>query len=289
MKRTRNGILIPDVPIMAGGNLPNAVKGVSAGGNIDPRDPTTPFFFENLSMEEGSITLTAGSTDLATDKVLLCSHDGHTWSEYDHAGETIAAGERVYFRGTNTKSWGEVTSEKRCALFTMNKRFAIGGNIMSLNYAENYDDESLEPYIFSGLFKGDTNLVSAENLLLPVSYTHVDFMFHGCTSLVKAAIHRATAYLGNTMVKTYYGCTALTESPVLTIEEMSFDRNLYECFRNCTAMTRITCLTSFTSSVQYYNWVAGVAANGTFVKKRGVEWTTGNNGIPSGWTVEEND
>lgn len=32
MKRTRNGILIPDVPIMAGGTLPNAVKGVSAGG-----------------------------------------------------------------------------------------------------------------------------------------------------------------------------------------------------------------------------------------------------------------
>ncbi|MBR3960305.1 MAG: hypothetical protein IKJ81_09715 [Bacteroidales bacterium] len=32
MKRTRNGILIPDVPIMAGGNLPNTVKGVSAGG-----------------------------------------------------------------------------------------------------------------------------------------------------------------------------------------------------------------------------------------------------------------
>lgn len=34
MKRTRNGILIPDVPIMAGGNLPNAVKGV--GGGIPP-------------------------------------------------------------------------------------------------------------------------------------------------------------------------------------------------------------------------------------------------------------
>lgn len=32
MKRTNNGILIPDVPIMAGGTLPNAVKGVSAGG-----------------------------------------------------------------------------------------------------------------------------------------------------------------------------------------------------------------------------------------------------------------
>lgn len=33
MKRTNNGILIPDVPIMAGGNLPNAVKGVGAGNS----------------------------------------------------------------------------------------------------------------------------------------------------------------------------------------------------------------------------------------------------------------
>lgn len=32
MRRTNNGILIPDVPIMAGGNLPNAVKGVTSGG-----------------------------------------------------------------------------------------------------------------------------------------------------------------------------------------------------------------------------------------------------------------
>lgn len=34
MKRTSNGILIPDVPIMAGGNLPNAVKGNSADGGV---------------------------------------------------------------------------------------------------------------------------------------------------------------------------------------------------------------------------------------------------------------
>ena len=38
MKKTRNGILIPDVPIMAGGNLPNAVKGVSAGGGVNWRE-----------------------------------------------------------------------------------------------------------------------------------------------------------------------------------------------------------------------------------------------------------
>lgn len=37
MKRTNNGILIPDVPIMGSGNLPNAVKGVSSGDGINWR------------------------------------------------------------------------------------------------------------------------------------------------------------------------------------------------------------------------------------------------------------
>lgn len=32
MRRTKNGILIPDVPIMGAGKLPNAVKGASVGG-----------------------------------------------------------------------------------------------------------------------------------------------------------------------------------------------------------------------------------------------------------------
>lgn len=47
MKRTRNGILIPDVPIMAGGNLPNAVKGVSSGGGVNWRN--TGAYIESIS------------------------------------------------------------------------------------------------------------------------------------------------------------------------------------------------------------------------------------------------
>lgn len=31
----------------------------------------------------------------------------------------------------------------------------------------------------------------------------------------------------------------------------------------------------------------GVSPTGTFVKKAGVDWPTGNSGIPSGWTVVE--
>lgn len=81
MKRTRNGILIPDVPIMAGGNLPNAVKGVSAGksnplinylvdlglpsgtkwamSNIDETAPlklsTNPFSYQSTFYSSGNV------------------------------------------------------------------------------------------------------------------------------------------------------------------------------------------------------------------------------------------
>jgi hypothetical protein len=35
-------------------------------------------------------------------------------------------------------------------------------------------------------------------------------------------------------------------------------------------------------------WVNGVSKTGTFVKEAGVEWSTGVNGIPSGWEVIDN-
>jgi hypothetical protein len=35
------------------------------------------------------------------------------------------------------------------------------------------------------------------------------------------------------------------------------------------------------------DWVNGVAASGTFVKNSAATWTTtGNNGVPTGWTVQ---
>jgi hypothetical protein len=59
-------------------------------------------------------------------------------------------------------------------------------------------------------------------------------------------------------------------------------------FQNCTNLSYIKCLaTNLSASSCVSNWVNGVAASGTFVKKTGVSaWTTGSSGIPSGWTVQ---
>jgi hypothetical protein len=46
--------------------------------------------------------------------------------------------------------------------------------------------------------------------------------------------------------------------------------------------------TTTPSSTYTYNWVSGVSASGTLVKNSAATWTTtGNNGIPTGWTVQD--
>ncbi len=63
----------------------------------------------------------------------------------------------------------------------------------------------------------------------------------------------------------------------------------YEMFKGCTSLNNITCLATagINQNNSTYNWVNSVASTGTFTKASGATWPTGNNGIPSGWTVNE--
>ena len=59
-------------------------------------------------------------------------------------------------------------------------------------------------------------------------------------------------------------------------------------FNGCTSLNYIKAMFTTTPNTTYTNnWVGGVAANGTFVKNSAATWTTtGDHGIPTGWTVE---
>lgn len=80
----------------------------------------------------------------------------------------------------------------------------------------------------------------------------------------------------------FNGCTSLTESP-----EVPLNGNKYNMFNSCKNVNYIKCLDANPNTSNYINWVSGVASTGTFVKKSGASWTTGNSGIPTGWTVIE--
>ena len=60
-------------------------------------------------------------------------------------------------------------------------------------------------------------------------------------------------------------------------------------FQGCTSLNYIKCLAKNIYASKCTNrWVSNVAETGTFIKAADMSrWTTGNSGIPSGWTVQD--
>lgn len=117
-------------------------------------------------------------------------------------------------------------------------------------------------------------------------------MFKGCIRLTSAPALPAT-----TLPSVQYGygcysemfakCTSLTVAPVLSANTLGY-KSYAGMFSGCTNLNTITCLATDISATNCTtNWVNGVAATGIFYKKTSMSsWTTGNSGIPSGWTVQ---
>lgn len=291
MKRTRNGILIPDVPIIAGGNLPNAVKGVSAGGSIDPY--SIPFYI--IVHTQLQIQQTEG---------LEISDDMRNWIPVD---DRILQSGKYYFLSHNNR----VT--KPSIVKVSGQNYDIGGNINSL-FGEGYkEDEQGRDY--GGLFL-QQNIVDAHNLCMPKNNSGSCMqMFQYCTLLRSAPQLPATILLPRAYFCMFQGCTSLVSAPQLpatTINDYCYDGMFNSCtslvsapvlvasvlkpycyegiFNGCTALQRIEShAVDITATQALHEWVGGVNANGIFLKKRGVNYPSGNSGIPTGWTVEEID
>lgn len=277
---------------MAGGNLPNAVKGVSAGVGDNPL--LTPFYVDVLT------TLSLDNSNLQI------SDDAKNWQIC--GSRTLNKG-RYYFRGNQTT--GKVTIG-----ITSQNQYNVGGNIMSL-ISYTWDEATLYNACFYETFK-NAKVVDVSALLLPAT-TLVERcyfqMFWGCTSLTKAPKLPATTLAQSCYNDMFAGCTSLTTAPALSamtlvqncyngmfqnctslttapeLPAMTLaERCYYQMFKNCTKLNYIKCLATDISAIECtLEWVKNVAANGTFVKKRGVSYASGNNGIPTGWTVEEID
>ena len=171
---------------------------------------------------------------------------------------------------------------------------------------------------YSGMFRGCTNLTTTPSALPATTLAEhcYDNMFYGCTSLTVAPELPATTLAVYCYGNMFQGCTSLTTAPALpatTLAESCYCFMFYGCtslttapelpattlanycyqgmFSGCTNLNYIKCLatTNITPS-NTRNWVSGVQTNsGTFVKNPNASnWPTGNNGIPTNWTVQDN-
>ena len=172
-------------------------------------------------------------------------------------------------------------------------------------------------YSYQGMFHSCTSLTKAPTSIGVSSTIIADFccylMFESCTSLTTAPELPATTLANDCYSNMFEGCTSITtalELPATTLANGCYAsmfkncKNLttapelpattlaYSCyasmFKSCTLLSTITCLAiDISASYCTENWVNGVADIGTFKKHLNMSsWTTGVNGIPSGWAVE---
>ena len=159
----------------------------------------------------------------------------------------------------------------------------------SLTTAPELPATTLATYCYSSMFLGCTSLTSAPELpATTLAEGCYYYMFKDCSLLTSAPELPATTLANNCYYNMFKNCTSLTTAPELPATTLA--TGCYrDMFNGCTSLNYIKCLATTNTSADYAtsNWVAGVSSSGTFVKDASMgSWSTGINGIPTGWTVQ---
>ena len=162
-------------------------------------------------------------------------------------------------------------------------------NCTSLTQAPELPATTLTEVCYASMFQGCTSLTQTPELpTTTLTRSCYSYMFAGCTSLTEAPELPATTLAQACYYYMFQGCTGLTQAPELPATTLA-DYCYYDMFYNCTNLNYVKCLaTDISASNCTYYWLYGVSPTGTFVKDANMtSWTTGNSGIPNGWTVED--
>ena len=163
----------------------------------------------------------------------------------------------------------------------------------SLETAPALPATTLADNCYDRMFSGCSSLTAAP--ALPATTLHLSCyfsMFSGCSSLTTAPALPATTLATSCYFGMFDGCTNLTTAPALPAETLA-PSCYFAMFNGCTKLNAVTCLaTDISATGCTTNWLynAGAQAEGTktFTKAASMTgWTTGDNGIPDGWTVQD--
>ena len=241
------------------------------------------------------------------------STDETNWSTW-YNDTTLQSGQTLYLRGDNPDGYC-YDVYVYWHFQTTSGTFEIGGDIRSLVDVTMGSSVVPVQMCFRKLFDGCTGLISADRQLISgfttltkQCYTEmfvgctgllngVDMpsnvvlaegcchtMYDGCSSLTTAPELPATTLVYHCYAWMFRNCTSLTTAPDLPAINATSD-NYIHMFAGCTSLNYIKCL-AVSNSGYMQGWVDDVPSGGTFVKNVNMNnWTTGVNGIPTGWNV----
>lgn len=263
--------------------------------------PVTGDYFTIEAVEDGHLALCRASNRQYAFPTIYYSLNGADWDEVPTATEMgdnvryvdVKEGDIIKIKANTDSAYG---NGNWFSVFYEMPKCKIYGNINSFYAGDDYENTDIDifrsNYAFSGFFCYKP-IVDASGLILPyngdkgIPYTG---MFFYCKDLVSAPQLPATELCGNIYYRMFEGCASLVNAPELPAKVLK--RHCYNSmFFNCHQLKYIKCLAEegFNEEHCVYAMAHGLAENGTFVIKRGVEWPRGYDGIPNDWTIQEVD
>lgn len=277
--------------------LPFTVKAIAYATNYSnsavvtwPHDYSGDYL--TLDIITGGTLLWKAEGSDATKTIEYSINNNEEWtsitSTSNGAPITVASGDVVRLRGTNTR-YCEENRSNYSHFADGSATFNISGNMMSLTAGNNFANATSLPgeWTFCQFFK-QSKCISAENLILPANtLTNYCYraMFSYCTALTTPPTLPATTLARGCYWYMFEKC-AISSAPDLNATAL-----VAECyghmFDGCSSLNCIKCFatTGFNTSQCLEKWVLNVALSGTFVKDSNQTWSTGESGIPSGWTI----
>ena len=253
--------------------------------------PGDALYFTNMNDGESTVKLVING-ELQTDyEYYKSSIIG--WEKYT-AGDVITLANRndkVYFRGSRSQQ-----DFDNYIQFNMTGKLSAGGNINSLlspdesvykNITDYTTFETANDETFRKLFANQSSLYDASLLKLNAhnlaNSCYYD-MFYGCASLVQAPELPATTLANSCYSNMFSRCTSLNQAPELPATTLA-NRCYSYMFYGCTNLKYIKCLATDTSASNCTEgWIIGISSTGDFYTPAATIWTSGINGIPTGWT-----
>lgn len=268
----------------------------------------------------GSITWSEWSSTHAS-KTIEYSKNGGAWTAMlstNGSSVSVSAGDIVRWRGTNRGYCNVGSTGQRASFNASSAYYNLYGNIMSLIYGDNFIGQTTLDsggYNFVGLFR-QNKVIDASNFVIPadvlperalinlfiecpnlkyapktiaatdIGVAAMQGVFANCSSLETTPERFGTTVAASGYSQTFNNCAKITTAPELPATTVG-NWGYYAMFAGCGRLKYIKCMATSGGTNAFYRWCRQVASTGTFVKKTGSTWASGENGIPNGWTVQE--
>ena len=219
---------------------------------IPPAPGTVLDYFKITALGNGDVTIHVPSYLTSTYlQYISWSKDCTTWNKTaitNQAQDIVISVEEndvVYIIGKGNQ-WAVNSSDLRNSYIQSTCDINISGNIMSLIYAHDFQNQTTLPakYTFFRLFKDNTHIIDASNLTLPATnltqYCYSE-MFRGCTGLTEAPAELpATTLADYCYMHMFNGCTSISDSPVIKATTNTATSCCSYMFNGCTGLATIT-------------------------------------------------